>query len=66
MSIKVEFSEGVFKPLEKAANVPAGALYIAFSENELRDLAIDLTWLKAAEKSFEFWNSPEDHSNDVP
>ena len=60
MSIKVEFSNGVFKPLENVENVPAGAVYTVFSENELRGLGEDVEWLKAAEKSFEFWDNPED------
>jgi predicted DNA-binding antitoxin AbrB/MazE fold protein len=60
MSIKVEFSNGVFKPLEKVDNVPVGAVYTVLSEDELRSLAEDLQWLKASEKSFEFWDNPED------
>lgn len=60
MSIKVEFSNGVFKPLEKVDNIPAGAVYSVVSEDELRSLAEDLLWLKTSEKSFEFWDNPED------
>ena len=60
MSIKVEFSDGVFKPLEKVDNVSPGAVYTVVSEDELRSLAEDLQWLKASEKSFEFWDNPED------
>ena len=60
MSIKVEFSDGVFKPLEKVDNVPVGAVYTVLSEGELRSLTEDLQWLKASEKSFEFWDNPED------
>jgi len=41
-------------------------VYVAFSENELRDLAENLMWLKAAEKGFESWNNPEDETYDVP
>ena len=39
MSIKVEFSNGVFKPLEKVDNVSPGAVYTVVSEDELRSLA---------------------------
>ena len=60
MSIKVEFSNGVFKPLEKVDNVSPGVVYTVLSEDELRSLAEDLRWLKASEKSFEFWDNPED------
>jgi hypothetical protein len=60
MSIKVEFADGVFKPLEKVDNIPAGVVYTVLSEDELRSLAEDLEWLKASEKSFEFWDNPED------
>ena len=60
MSIKVEFSNGVFKPLEKVDNVRVGAVYTVLSEDELRSLTEDLQWLKASEKSFEFWDNPED------
>jgi predicted DNA-binding antitoxin AbrB/MazE fold protein len=60
MSIKVEFTDGVFKPIEKVDNIPTGAVYTVLSENELRSLAEDLEWLKASEKSFEFWDNPED------
>src|SRR5438552_2656399 len=59
MSIKVEFSNGVFKPLEKVDNVSPGTVYTVLSEDELRSLAEDLQWLKASEKSFEFWDNPE-------
>ena len=60
MSIKAEFADGVFKPLEKVDNIPAGAVYTVLSEDELRGLAPDLEWLKASEKSFEFCDNPED------
>ena len=60
MNIKVKFSDGVFKPLEKVDNVSPGAVYTVVSEDELRSLAEDLQWLKTSEKSFEFWDSPED------
>jgi predicted DNA-binding antitoxin AbrB/MazE fold protein len=60
MSIRVEFSNGVFKPLEKVDNVSPGVVYTVVSEDELRSLAEDLQWLKASEKSFEFWDNLED------
>ena len=60
MSIKVEFADGVFKPLEKVDNIQAGAVYTVLSEDELRGLAEDLEWLKVSEKSFGFWDNPED------
>ena len=36
------------------------------SEDELRSLADNLEWLKASEKSLEFWNNPEDAVYDMP
>jgi predicted DNA-binding antitoxin AbrB/MazE fold protein len=60
MSIKVAYKNGVFEPLEKVEDAEAGAMYTAFSEQELRDLRETLGWLKAAEKSFEFWDNPAD------
>ena len=35
-------------------------LYRVFSEEELRSLSEGFAWLKAAEKSFDFWNNSED------
>ena len=60
MSIKAKYVDGVFKPLEKVTGVEAGKIYRVFSEEELRTLSEDLGWLKAAEKSFDFWNNKAD------
>lgn len=60
MSFKVEYSNGVFKPLEKVANIETGKIYTVFSEDELQSITENLHWLKASEKSFEFWNNPDD------
>ena len=60
MSIKVEYSNGVFKPLDKIENVEAGKVYTVFSDDELQSITENIRWLKASEKSFEFWNNPED------
>jgi predicted DNA-binding antitoxin AbrB/MazE fold protein len=60
MSIKVAYKNGVFEPLEKVAAARAGQIYMVFSEEELRDIRETFGWLKAAEKSFEFWNNPAD------
>ena len=60
MSIKVAYKNGVFEPLEKVAGARVGQVYTVFSEEELRDIRETFGWLKAAEKSFEFWNNPAD------
>jgi hypothetical protein len=60
MSIKLEYRDGVFEPLDNVEGAHTGAIYTAFSEEELRDLLETLGWLKAAEKSFEFWDNPAD------
>lgn len=57
MSIKVAYRDGVFEPLDKVEGAQPGAIYTAFSDEELRDFLETLGWLKAAEKSFEFWNN---------
>ena len=60
MSVKVTYSDGVFKPLEKVTDATPGKVYTVFSDDELRDLTENQRWLKASEKSFEFWNNQED------
>jgi hypothetical protein len=42
-----------------------GAIYTAFSEDELRGFLETLDWLKAAETSFEFWSNPADAVYDM-
>jgi hypothetical protein len=41
-------------------NLPGGAVYAVLSDDELRSLTEELQCLKAPEKSFEFWDNPED------
>ena len=60
MSIKAEYVNGIFRPLEKVPDAMPGKVYRVFSEEELRSLTDNLIWLKAAEKSFDFWNNEED------
>ena len=60
MSVKAEYVNGIFRPLEKVPDAIPGKVYRVFSEAELRSLTENFTWLKAAEKSFEFWNNEED------
>lgn len=60
MSIRVAYKNGVFEPLEKVEDAKPGAIYTAFSDEELHDIRETLGWLKAAEKGFEFWNNPTD------
>ncbi len=60
MSVKATYTDGVFKPLEKVQGATVGKVYTVFSEEELDDLRETLGWLKASEKSFEFWNNKED------
>ena len=66
MSIKVAYKDGVFEPLENVEGVKHGKIYTAFSDDELRDIRETFGWLKAAEKSFDFWNSPTDAVYDTP
>lgn len=60
MSIKVAFKNGVFEPLEDVEGAKPGAIYTAFSEEELRDMRETLGWLKSAETTFEFWDNATD------
>jgi predicted DNA-binding antitoxin AbrB/MazE fold protein len=60
MSIKVTYKDGVFEPLDDVKGVRQGQRFTLFSDEELADIRETLGWLKAAEKSFEFWNNPAD------
>jgi len=60
MSVKAEYINGIFRPLEKVPDAALGKTYRVFSEEELRSLTEYSSWLKAAEKSFQFWNNEED------
>ena len=50
----------MFEPLDTVEGAEPGTIYTAFSDEELRDFLETVGWLKAAEKSFEFWNDPAD------
>ena len=65
MSIKVAYKDGRFEPLEKVVGAKPGQIYTVFSEEELRDIRETFGWHKAAEKSFELWNSPGDGIDDT-
>ncbi len=60
MSIKAEYKDGVFAPLQEVEEPTPGEVYQVFSESELRRLAAAVPWLKASEPSFEFWENEED------
>jgi predicted DNA-binding antitoxin AbrB/MazE fold protein len=60
MSIPARYENGVFKPLEAVPPAAKGEVYRVFSEEELHHLRDEIFWLKAAERSFEFWDNDED------
>jgi predicted DNA-binding antitoxin AbrB/MazE fold protein len=60
VSIEARYEDGVFRPLGDAGDMVSGKVYRVFSEEEIRGLAEDLAWLKAAERSFVFWDNEED------
>ena len=60
MSIKAEYRDGVFAPLQEVKELTPGEVYQVFSESELKRLTADVTWLKGSERSFEFWENEED------
>jgi hypothetical protein len=60
MSVRAKYRDGVFTPVEKADGLTPGRIYTVFSDEELRDLRETVHWLRANEKSFEFWNNDDD------
>ena len=60
MSIKAEYNDGVFAPLQEVEDPTPGEVCQVFSESELKRLAAAVPWLKASERSFEFWENEED------
>ena len=60
MSIKAEYRDGVFAPLEEVRVATPGETYQVFSENELKQLAAHVPWLRGSERSFEYWEDKED------
>jgi hypothetical protein len=60
MSVKAKYRDGVFLPVEKTEGLTPGCTYTVFSEDELRELRETLTWLRSAERSFDFWNNEDD------
>jgi len=65
VSIKVTYRDGVFEPVEDVTGVPPGQNYTAFSDEELAKIRSTMG-SNAAEKSFEFWNNPDDAVYDDP
>ena len=65
MSIKVSYKDGVFEPIETVAGAKPGTIYTVFSDEELRDIRETVGWLKAAERSFDFWDNPADAAYDT-
>ncbi|WP_419166646.1 hypothetical protein [Candidatus Palauibacter sp.] len=60
MSIKAEYRDGVFAPLQEVEEPTPGEVYEVLSEGELKRLAADVPWLKGSERNFEFWANEED------
>jgi predicted DNA-binding antitoxin AbrB/MazE fold protein len=60
MSIPARYENGVFRPLEELEGATNGEVYRVSSEEDLHGLRDELAWLRAAERSFEFWDNEED------
>lgn len=60
MSIRAEYRDGVFAPLQEVEEPTPGEVYEVFSEGELKRLMAGVPWLKGSERSFEFWENEED------
>ena len=57
---EVEVIRGVLAYLQEMEEPTPGEVCQVFSESELRRLAADVCWLKASERSFEFWENQKD------
>ena len=64
ISIWIADRDGVFERSTTSSARP-GAIYTAFSDEELRDLRETLGRLEAAETSFDFWDNPADARYDT-
>jgi len=64
MSVRAEFVDGVFRPLDPVVDETPGKVYRVFSDEELSSLNETLAWLKSAETSFQFWDNPADAAYD--
>ncbi len=60
MSVAARYENGVFRPLEEVKEARKGGVYRVFSQDELRGLKDQTSWLKAAEPGFQFWDNDED------
>jgi hypothetical protein len=60
MSVKAKYGDGVFMPVEKTEGLTPGRIYTVFSDDKLREMRETFGWLKAAERSFNFWNNGDD------
>ena len=60
MSIAARYEDGVFRPLEEVKEARKDKVYRVFSQEELRALRDRISWLKAAEPGFQFWDNDED------
>ena len=64
MSIPARYENGVFRPLEELEGATNGEVYRVSSEEDLHGLRDELAWLRAAERSFEFWDNEDDAAYD--
>jgi predicted DNA-binding antitoxin AbrB/MazE fold protein len=60
MSIAARHENGVLRPLGEVKEAREGRVYRIFSQEELRGLKDQMSWLKAAEPGFEFWDNEDD------
>lgn len=59
MSIKVTYRNGVLVPVDDITNVHPGQNYAVYSDLELAEIR-ETIGPKIADKTFEFWNNPDD------
>ena len=65
MSIKAEYRDGVFAPLQEANDLAPGEVCHVFSDCELKRLVASVPWLMTSERSFDFWANEEDAVHDL-
>ncbi|MDE2781943.1 MAG: hypothetical protein OXK77_03220 [Gemmatimonadota bacterium] len=60
MRIKAEYGDGALTPRHELEEPTPGEVYEIFPESELRRRVVAVPWLKASERSFDFWGNEED------
>jgi len=60
MPVRVRYVGGIFEPLDEAADLEEGRVYRALTRSDVIELLETLSSLELSERSFAFWDNPED------